>query len=348
MKNLSICRFGILLLISIALLPQACSRVGTDDITILYDFECSQVQFAVGEIIKSLKADHYNVESAPLGTAGDFNSGSRIIIGSISDDAIINSMEKSGQSPSENLTEEGFCIKTAGNGSERSVWVVGADKAGAMYGGLELAEQVKIYGLEEVKETEKNPYMRLRGTKFNIPLDVRTPSYTDPCDAAQQNIIEMWNFDFWVDYLDNLAKNRYNYVSLWSLHPFPSMVMVPDYPDIALDDVQRSKVEWEEYYSTNGLGFDAPEIINNVEVLKEITIEDKIAFWQKVMTYGKSRNIDFYVVTWNIFVNGTKGQYGITDKISNETTKDYFRKSVRQMFLTYPYLAGIGLTTGEN
>ncbi|MBA7556974.1 hypothetical protein ES705_49702 [subsurface metagenome] len=71
-------------------------------------------------------------------------------------------------------------------------------------------------------------------------------------------------------------------------------------------------------------------------------------FWQEVMSYGKSRNIDFYVITWNIFVNGTGGKYGITDRIDNEITKDYFRKSVSQMFLTYPDLAGIGLTTGEN
>lgn len=44
----------------------------------------------------------------------------------------------------------------------------------------------------------------MRGTKFNIPLDVRTPSYTDVCDAAQNNIIEMWNFDFWKEYIDNV------------------------------------------------------------------------------------------------------------------------------------------------
>ncbi len=66
------------------------------------------------------------------------------------------------------------------------------------------------------------------------------------------------------------------------------------------------------------------------------------------MAYGKSRNVDFYVVTWNIFDYGTKRQYGITDDIDNPITRDYFRKSVSQMFLTYPDLAGIGLTTGEN
>ncbi len=71
-------------------------------------------------------------------------------------------------------------------------------------------------------------------------------------------------------------------------------------------------------------------------------------FWRKVMAYGKSRNVDFYFITWNIFVNGTEGKYGITDDVNNPVTRDYFRKSVKQMFVTYPDLKGIGLTTGEN
>ena len=79
-----------------------------------------------------------------------------------------------------------------------------------------------------------------------------------------------------------------------------------------------------------------------------MTIDEKIDFWRRVMRYGKERNVDFYFVTWNIFVNGTDGKYGITDAIDNETTVDYFRQSVKQMFLTYPDLKGIGLTTGEN
>ncbi len=229
-----------------------------------------------------------------------------------------------------------------------TILIAGQDAAGAMYGGLEVAELIRIGGLDAIQDLQQSPYMAMRGTKFNIPLDVRTPSYTDPCDSAQQNIAEMWSFDFWKNYIDSLASHRYNFISLWNLHPFPSLVKVPDYPDVALDDVQRSTVEWEEYYSGTGTGFDAPEIINNVEILKRMTIAEKIAFWQKVMRYGKERNVDFYFVTWNTFINGTGGKYGITDSVDNATTVDYFRKSVKQMFLTYPDLAGIGLTPGEN
>ena len=244
----------------------------------------------------------------------------------------------------EELKPQGFDISNKSN----KIRITSVDDAGLMYGGIELAEQIRLYGLEGIQETTQNPHMERRGTKFNIPLDVRTPSYTDVSDVAQKNIPEMWNFDFWMEYIDNLARYRFNLISLWSLHPFPSMIKVQGYEDIALDDVQRSTANWNENYDLNGIGFDTPEILANPEIVRQISIEEKIEFWQKVMAYGKSRNVDFYVVTWNIFVNGTDGKYGINDKIDNPVTRDYFRKSVKQMFVTYPDLAGIGLTTGEN
>ena len=185
----------IFVIIVITVLSWACFRTGVSEITIYYDQDSPQVQFAVDEITKSLEAENYIINSGRLEDAGDSQKETRIIIGDISEEAIIIDMESKGQSLSENPTEEGFCIKTNGKGSQKTLWVVGADQAGSMYGGLELAEQVLLYGLDGVKEMDRNPYMKMRGTKFNIPLDVRTPSYTDPCDAAQNNIIEMWSLE---------------------------------------------------------------------------------------------------------------------------------------------------------
>jgi hypothetical protein len=248
-------------------------------------------------------------------------------------------------SSEENIAAEGFHIRTTP--AEKQIEIHAIDQGGLMYGGLEVAEAIRTGNVAKLEDVSQNPYMGLRGTKFNIPLDVRTPSYTDVCDAAQANIPEMWSFEFWREYIDTLARYRYNFVSLWNLHPFPSLVKVPDYPDVALNDVWRSKVKWKERYSLEGRGFVTDEILADVEVVREMSIDQKIAFWKRVMAYGKSRNVDFYVVTWNIFTYGTDGKYGITDNIENATTVDYFRQSVKQMLLTYPDLAGIGLTTGE-
>ncbi len=242
-------------------------------------------------------------------------------------------------------TPEAFSIERT---DSRSVRIIGADAAGAMYGGLEVAEELLIGGLNAVTADEQKPVMGMRGIKFNIPLDVRTPSYSDLGDAGQYNIPHMWDFEFWREFVDEAASHRYNYISLWNLHPFPSLVKVPDYSDVALNDVKRSVSPEKKYYSGTGTNHDAPEILGETETLIEMTIDEKIAFWRRVMAYGKERNVDFYVVTWNIFDYGIDGKYGIDDSIENPVTADYFRKSVKQLFLTYPDLKGIGLTTGEN
>ena len=293
------------------------------DISIHADANYPQIQFALEELLEVLKQRDINYHLTDSKKADIFIDVSPGV---------------------EGLKTEGFQL-TSKNGD---LQVVGVDAAGAMYGTMELAEQIKIYGLEGVEEITRNPYMERRGTKFNIPLDVRTPSYTDVSDVAQKNIAEMWSFDFWREYIDHLARYRYNYISLWNLHPFPSMIKVAGYDDVALDDVQRSTYQFDEHYNTNGWGFCSPEILANPDTLIRISMEEKIEFWKKVMAYGKNRNIDFYVITWNIFVHGAKDKYGITDQIDNPVTRDYFRKSVKQMLVSYPDLAGIGLTTGEN
>ena len=243
------------------------------------------------------------------------------------------------QTPPESLAPEGFSLRHASQSASHNFFIYSGDPGGAMYGGLELAEQIRTRGVDGVVDTDRNPYMAMRGTKFNIPLDLRTPSYTDMSDSAQANIATVWDFDFWRAYLDALARDRYNYVALWNLHPFPSMVRVPEYPDVALKDVWRSKIRFAEDYDTNATGLVTPAMLADKEIVRHLTIEQKIDFWRRVMSYAKDRNIDFYVVTWNIFTYGVDGKYGITDAIDNPKTVDYFRASVREMFRTYPLLA---------
>ena len=80
-----------------------------------------------------------------------------------------------------------------------------------------------------------------------------------------------------------------------------------------------------------------------------MTMDEKIAFWRQVMQYARDRGIDVYVFTWNIFVKGTENSgYGLTTDPANATTKDWVRRATRTLFDTYPLLAGIGVTAGEN
>ncbi len=332
----------------ILLFSSSIISLNAKDIGLYYKKDSGKVQFAVNEIQKALNEKgietvNHSISELDKTQVNEIN----IVLISKNDKIAKNLIKKAGIKNAAELKEEGFVVQIAGK-DQKTIYILGYDEAGTMYGGLEAAEIIKVKGIDAVQNQLQNAYMKVRGTKFNIPLDMRSPTYTEPSDAAQNNIDDMWDFGFWKEYIDNLARYRYNVISLWNMHPFPSMVKVPDYPDVALNDVRKSTGIWKENYSLNGWGFDAPEIMKSHEVIKKITIDEKIEFWRKVMAYGKQRNVQFYIVTWNIFVYGTDGKYGITDKVENSITTDYFRKSVKQMVLTYPDLAGIGLTTGEN
>lgn len=241
-----------------------------------------------------------------------------------------------------------YSIRVKETGSQKVIYVLSGDKTGAMYGGFDIAEAIRLETINSVSDSDNKPYLERRGIKFNIPLDLRTPSYSDMGDAAQQNIPVVWEMDFWQQQFDEMARNRYNVISFWSENPFPSLVKIPEYPKIALDDVWRTKTKLGDDFSLSGKGYLTPEMLNNYEVVKKITINEKIEFWKNVMEYAHNRGIEVYWFTWNIFTYGVQGKYGIDDRQNNDTTISYFRSAVRQMVLTYPHLDGIGITAGEN
>jgi hypothetical protein len=225
--------------------------------------------------------------------------------------------------------------------------VIGADAVGAMYGGLDVAEVIRHGTLDSLRDSQHSPHIARRGIKFNIPLDLRTPSYTDCSDAAQANIPEMWEREFWTRFLDAMARHRYNVLSLWSLHPFPSLVKVPEFPEVALADVWRTRAKLDDTFSFAGNDMVRPAMLADHEVVKRLSIEEKIEFWRWVMQHAADRGIQVYFFTWNVFTFGADGKHGITNDLANETTKKYFRASVREMVKTYPLLAGMGITAGE-
>ena len=101
-------------------------------------------------------------------------------------------------------------------------------------------------------------------------------------------------------------------------------------------------------FNMNSTVMAQPFKLNNVEIVKKMTIDEKIRFWREVMQYAKDRGVGIYWFTWNIFVWGTEGKYGLTEDGNNPKTIAYFRASVRETVKTYPLLAGMGITAGEN
>jgi hypothetical protein len=305
-------------IISIAILLLACTK--NLSVQIEYDKSIPQVQFAVEEIEKA-------------GTAANMKFSVD------KPDITINFQMDS------SLDREEYVITREG----KNILLRGGDANGLMYAGFDIAEAIQDgQKLTKIGEMSGKPYIANRGIKFNFPLDARTPSYDDTGDAAQNNILTMWEFDFWKNYLDNLARYRYNLLTLWSLHPYPSMVRVPGFEDVALDDVcvytnpihSGISRDWE------GEDFENPA---NLKVVKKMTMDEKIKFWKNVFQYAEDRGIAIHMFHWNIYVFGTAGKYGLTSgDVHNQATLDYTRASVKQFLLTYPNIKGIGVTAGEN
>jgi hypothetical protein len=224
---------------------------------------------------------------------------------------------------------QSYRVRVQQEGGLRTITVRAADAAGAMYGGLDIAEAIRTGTLDSLKDSDHQPHIAQRGIKFNLPLDLRTPNYSDSADAAQANIPEVWERAFWTDYLDTLARNRYNVLSLWSLHPFPSLVKVPEFPEVALNDVWRTRVKLDDTFHFWGTDMVRPAMLADHEVVKRITIDEKIEFWRWVMQQAADRGIRTYVFTWNVFTFGADGKHGITTDLNNEVTKRWLLDSER-------------------
>jgi hypothetical protein len=310
---------------------------------LIYDPTVPQFQFAASEIKREMQHVGYSITDVSMHKINSASSPLRIIITTLSSPETKRLLK----SPT-SLPAEGFMIQRESTNGVHKIWIIGADNVGAMYGCLEVAEWAKLNGnLDHLQNVLKSPYIANRGIKFNIPLDARTPSYTDAGESARLNIENMWDEKFWHEFIDQMARDRLNTLTLWNLHPFPSMVKVPEYPKVALNDVKKPTVHIAS--ELKGNGFNQPSVLNSLQTIKKITIDDKIKFWQKIMKYGSERGVSFYILTWNLFIYGTEESgYNFTDAMTDEKTIDYFRKSVKALVKTYPLLKGIGITAGEN
>jgi hypothetical protein len=200
-----------------------------------------------------------------------------------------------------------------------------------MYGGLQIAENIQFNKFEDTYNNEESPAILKRGIKLNFPFDKECPTYGKDNKGGFQGtsyrtaIPDVWDMNFWTEWFDEMARNRYNTVSLWSCHPFTCLVKMDDYPDVAIQNVT---------------GFDG--------FTKQMTIDEKIEFWRKVMKYAHNRGFEFLLFNWNVFTYGATGKYGITEKTDNPATITYMRKAMVKLLETYPDLDGFGVTNGEN
>jgi hypothetical protein len=304
--------------------------VRAEVVGIFYDEALPQAAFAASEIQKTLANQSHSVELRALSSSGASYPSQKIVLALADDRAVKRALVAQGGDVPEGLGEQAYALRTTVKGTPCH-WVIGGDANGLMYGGLQLAEHIRSDGLTKKYEAQDAPYIKHRGVKYNLPLDLRLPTYFGPRfkpdaeaflgDAAKEAIPDVWDMSYWEEWFDEMARNRFNVISIWNCHPFPGLLEM----DEAVPDVQ---------------GFNG--------YAKKMSPAEKVEFWRKVMAYGKGRGFQIYFVTWNIYTYGAAEKEGITNEADNEATKAYFRKAVRLMFETYPDLDGLGVTAGEN
>jgi len=324
--------FAALLLLSVQCQPSKDSRVLADSsgkkvnsVDIYYSAEEDPIAFSAEDLEHMLMSMGAKVTMNTLSSLSDSPTGTFVVIAKTSPE-LQEKLAVAGGKAIGSQDDQDYALRVTHKDGIHGYWALGGDRIGAMYGGIHIAEIIAGGSLADFQDEDKTPYIQKRGLKFNIPLDRRTPSFDDGGVAANTNRKNVWDINFWKEYFDVIARQRYNVLSLWNRHPFPSLVQVPGYEDIALQGVMD----------------ETHEFINNW------SINRKIEFWNEVLELAYERGIEVWPVVWNVELQGTEdNEYGINKEKGNQITIDYLRKSVKQLLLTYPRLAGIGVTAGE-
>ncbi len=322
---LAVCLLNTILLVS-------SNNIFSQNIRVYYDRMVPQHEFAAGDIKTSLEAKGFTAELNDLSSLDSDYTGRKVVIALDSNTRVVSLLTDQGGSAIAGLGEQAYTLRTT-SAPQKSYWVLGGDENGAMYGGLQIAENINFNGFTGVYNEEDSPYLKKRGVKFNIPLDKDSPTYYYDNDGTshQEAIRHVWDMNFWTRWFDEMARHRYNVLSLWSPHPFTSMLNMEDeYPGIAIQGVTG--------YDEHG---------NPIQT-NSMTIDEKIDFWQKVMKYGLERGFETYFCTWNIYLSSAEDKHGLSDDPGNQETRSYLRKCMKNFLDTYPDLAGFGITVGEN
>jgi hypothetical protein len=201
----------------------------------------ARLQYGAERLATALRAAGYQVQ---IQRADKLPKTKGLIVVGQAADPLVKQAAVSFRATSEKAPgKEGFAISS---GKDDALLISGTDNSGALYGCLELAEQVKTQGrLSDNLHLTDQPEMVLRGTC----IGVQKPTY-----LPGRNVYEYpytpetfpWLYDkaLWVKYLDMMVDNRYNSLYLWNGHPFASLVRLKDYPfAVEVDDATFKKNE---------------------------------------------------------------------------------------------------------
>ncbi|WP_183574449.1 hypothetical protein HDF18_02270 [Mucilaginibacter sp. X5P1] len=316
----SACRFGIKSLVVCcslflgAFVCEAASTPPSKAITIVISPSAHErVKYGAQKLEHQLKADGYAVSIKSVVNSHTGN----IIVGLLKDASIKSSYATGRIHLAKTPGKEGFAINTLSN----NIIVAGADNSGAMYGCLELADELRAnHKLPAKISLVDQPEMVLRGACIGIQKPELLPgrgTYEYP--YTPENFPWFYDKALWLRYLDSMAQNRMNSLYLWSGHPFASLVKVKDYPyALEVDEATYQK---------------------NVDMYNFLTREaDKRGIWVLQGFYN--------IIVSKPFADHNHLKTQDRNRHIIPIIADYTRKSIAAFVQKYPNV-GLMLTLGE-
>ena len=216
------------------------------------------------------------------------------------------------------LGTESFKIEN----KNKQIIITGGDERGLIYGCLSLAEDIRNgVLLKNIKSKTEKPFLPFRAIKFDLPWD--TYRHSLALDLHDKTCRDT---NFWRSFLDMMAENRFNALTLWNLHPYTFLIKPKNFPEASPWNDKEMK-EWQTLFHS-------------------------------IMRMSKERAIDTYIIPFNIFVTPefAKAHNVAMDNLQHDffvrgdtsaIIKEYTKECVTQMLNEYPDLTGIGLTLGE-
>jgi hypothetical protein len=280
-------------------------------VSIAYRKDCTQLNFAVSKLAETLS----KVNETPLLYDLSDISDKNIIFVTNAPEAIFLPGVFMEKLIDPKVKHEGFQIVKIISGNKVIICVIAPDERGAMYGTLDLTEQMQMKNsLREVEEKVINPHFEFRAIKFNLPWSSYRPNENPAMNLHTQTCRDL---NFWRQFLDMMAENRFNVLSLWNLHPFTYMIRPENFPE-ACPFSDRELAQWRR-------------------------------FWRRLFSMAKERGIGTYVVNWNIVVSPefakAHGARERNDK--SEIVREYTRQCVTQVVDEYDDLTGLGVTLAD-
>lgn len=217
-----------------------------------------------------------------------------------------------------NLGAEAFSISR----QNKTITISGGDERGLIYGCLDIAEGLRNgINLQAIVTKNEKPHLALRAIKFDLPWDTYRHSYSlDQHDKICRDT------NYWKAFLDMMAENRINSLSLWNLHTYTYLIKPNNFPE-ASPWTDAEMKEWQTLFHS---------ITRNA---KERAIDTYIIPFNIFVTpeFAKAHNVAMDNLEHHFFVRGD----------TSEIIKRYTKECVTQMLEEYPDLSGIGLTLGE-